>query len=306
MSKEPGENEEREPEEAGEESEGIEQPGEVEEQPEEAGAGSLTEEATPTGTIYTFSFPKGKEVRYVFLSLAQLLNEGLFTMGPDGITLKAIDPSKVALISLNIPSTALEEVNITETVKVGLIFDTVKKLAKRIRAKDKVELGIDKGRGRFIMTIYYGAKGKESGMYRRFYLPIVDVSQEEVPELNIEYPTRVRMSIDQFYDALLAASEISDAVTISIDPSAFSVRAIGDGGRYYEVQFQSSDEVFQEYAASEKHEATYSLDYLLDMSRQMKPICEYVTIELASNKPIKLTYEFASGYLTYFVAPRAA
>jgi proliferating cell nuclear antigen len=301
------------PEEEEENREGVEEENEAvneegaggEEESTTEGGGSITQEGVGGGTVYTFTFPKGKDVRYVFLSLAQVLNEALFTMSPDGISLKAVDSSKVSLVILNIPSTALEEVNITDTVKVGILFDTVKKLARRIRAKDKVDIGVDRGRNRFLMTIYYGSKGKESGMYRRFYLPIVDVAQEDIPEPKIDYPVRIRMSMDAFRDALTMAEDISDAVTFAADPESFVIKASGEGGRYYEVQYQSTDESFQEFSVSERHEASYSLEYITSMNRQMAPICEYVTIEFATNKPIRLTYEFASGSLTYYVAPRA-
>ncbi|MDT7902845.1 MAG: DNA polymerase sliding clamp [Caldivirga sp.] len=301
------------PEEEEENREGVEEENEAvneegaggEEESTAEGGGSITQEGVGGGAVYTFTFPKGKDVRYVFLSLAQVLNEALFTMSPDGISLKAVDSSKVSLVILNIPSTALEEVNITDTVKVGILFDTVKKLARRIRAKDKVDIGVDRGRNRFLMTIYYGSKGKESGMYRRFYLPIVDVAQEDIPEPKIDYPVRIRMSMDAFRDALTMAEDISDAVTFAADPESFVIKASGEGGRYYEVQYQSTDESFQEFSVSERHEASYSLEYITSMNSQMAPICEYVTIEFATNKPIRLTYEFASGSLTYYVAPRA-
>ncbi|MFP3237735.1 MAG: DNA polymerase sliding clamp [Caldivirga sp.] len=301
------------PEEEEENREGVEEENEAvneegaggEEESTAEGGGSITQEGVGGGAVYTFTFPKGKDVRYVFLSLAQVLNEALFTMSPDGISLKAVDSSKVSLVILNIPSTALEEVNITDTVKVGILFDTVKKLARRIRAKDKVDIGVDRGRNRFLMTIYYGSKGKESGMYRRFYLPIVDVAQEDIPEPKIDYPVRIRMSMDAFKDALTMAEDISDAVTFAADPESFVIKASGEGGRYYEVQYQSTDESFQEFSVSERHEASYSLEYITSMNSQMAPICEYVTIEFATNKPIRLTYEFASGSLTYYVAPRA-
>lgn len=294
------------PEETGEEEEGEETPEETtESEPQEVGGGSIAQEVGEAGPVYLFTFPKGKDVRYVFLGLAQVLNEALFTMSPDGISLKAIDASKVSLIMLNIPSTALESVNITDVVKVGVIFDVVKKLARRIRAKDKVEIGVDKGKNKFVMVIYYGAKGKESGMYRKFYIPIVDVAAEDIPEPKIDYPVRIRMDIDAFRDALSMAEDISDSITFSADPESFTIKTIGEGGRYYEVQYQSTDEVFQEFSVSEKHEASYSLDYIANMNRQMSPICDYVTIEFATNKPIRLTYDFASGSLIYYVAPRA-
>jgi len=254
---------------------------------------------------YRIMFPKGKEFRYVFTALANLLQETNFVIDTEGIKMKSIDPSKVSLIILNIPGSSLEEYSVTKELKVGISFDLVKKILKRIGARDKVELGVDMGKNKFFITIYT-KKGKEGGFYRRFGIPIINIAEEEVPEPKLEYPVRVRMDMDAFLDVISAAGEISDSVKFVVDEDKFSIIAEGEGGKALETTYTSSDEVFYEYSVQGSHNSTYAIELLLDFVRPMRQVSDTVTIEFDNNKPLKLTMDFAIGSLQFYLAPRVA
>ncbi|MCG2864293.1 MAG: DNA polymerase sliding clamp [Vulcanisaeta sp.] len=291
-----GEEESEEPEEATEE--------EGEELGEEAG-GAEGGGVVESEEYYRIMFPKGKEFRYVFTALANLLQETNFVIDTEGIKMKSIDPSKVSLIILNIPGSSLEEYSVTKELKVGISFDLVKKILKRIGARDKVELGVDMGKNKFFITIYT-KKGKEGGFYRRFGIPIINIAEEEVPEPKLEYPVRVRMDMDAFLDIISAAGEISDSVKFVVDEDKFSIIAEGEGGKALETTYTSSDEVFYEYSVQGSHNSTYAIELLLDFVRPMKQVSDTVTIEFDNNKPLKLTMDFAIGSLQFYLAPRVA
>jgi len=291
-----GEEESEEPEEATEE-EGEELGGEA----GGAEGGGVVE----SEEYYRIMFPKGKEFRYVFTALANLLQETNFVIDTEGIKMKSIDPSKVSLIILNIPGSSLEEYSVTKELKVGISFDLVKKILKRIGARDKVELGVDMGKNKFFITIYT-KKGKEGGFYRRFGIPIINIAEEEVPEPKLEYPVRVRMDMDAFLDIISAAGEISDSVKFVVDEDKFSIIAEGEGGKALETTYTSSDEVFYEYSVQGSHNSTYAIELLLDFVRPMKQVSDTVTIEFDNNKPLKLTMDFAIGSLQFYLAPRVA
>jgi len=61
-------------------------------------------------------FPKGKDVKYLFTALANLLHEANIIFTPDGIRMKSIDPSKVSLLILDIPSMNLEEIRVLHPI----------------------------------------------------------------------------------------------------------------------------------------------------------------------------------------------
>ncbi len=271
---------------------------ELEETKEEVTAEELAEE------IFQVMFPKGKEVKYLFTALANLLHEANIVFSPDGLKMRSIDPSKVSLIVLDIPSVNLEEIRAPREMRVGLVFDIVKKIAKRIKARDKVEFVVKPGTGKLYLTIYT-KKGREAGTYRRFGIPIVNVAEEDIPEPSMTFPVRVRMDADTFTDIVAAADEISDAVTFIAKPDTFIVKAVGEGGKILEAEYTRTDEAIYEMDIEEASEATYSTEYILDCARQMRQICEYVIIEFATNKPLRLTFEFSVGKLQFYLAPRA-
>ncbi|ADY00483.1 Proliferating cell nuclear antigen, PCNA [Vulcanisaeta moutnovskia 768-28] len=286
-----------------EETEGVEAEGTGEEvsEGEEGGAGGVVE----TEEYYRIMFPKGKEFRYIFTALANLLQESNLIIDSEGIKMKSIDPSKVSLVILNIPGSGLEEYTVTKELKIGISFDLIKKILKRVKAREKVELGVDTSRNRFFVTIYT-KKGREGGFYRRFGLPIINIAEEEVPEPKLEYPVRIRMDMDVFIDVLSSANEFSDSVRFIAKEDTFSIMAESEGGKAIETTYTSSDEVFYEYSVQGSHDAMYSVELLLDFIKPMKQISETVTIEFDNNKPLKLTIDFAIGSVQFYLAPRVA
>jgi proliferating cell nuclear antigen len=289
------ESEEEHEEESEEEiSEGAEEVSETEE-----GEGGVVE----TEGYYRIMFPKGKEFRYVFTALANLLQESNLIIDSEGIKMKSIDPSKVSLVILNILGSSLEEYTVAKELKVGISFDLVKMILKRVQAKEKVELGVDMSKNRFYITIYT-KKGREGGFYRRFGLPIVNIVEEEVPEPKLEYTVRIKMNMDAFLDIIGTSSEVSDSVKFVAKDDSLSIIAEGEGGKALESTYTSNDEVFYEYSVQGSHDASYAVDLLLDFIRPLKQISDSVTLEFDNNKPLKLTIDFAIGSIQFYLAPR--
>ncbi|MFP3178764.1 MAG: DNA polymerase sliding clamp [Thermocladium sp.] len=278
---------------------------EAEEQPEEemeaevGGKGSLSGE----GGVYSLLFPKGKDVRYVFSAMATMLKDAAFSLGPDGVKLRAMDSSKVSIIMLDIPSSSLDEVNIGEEIKVGISFDVLRKIMRRISSRDKVEFIVDKPQGKLHVVIYT-KKGKEGGMYRKFSLSLIDVSMEDVPEPNLEYPIRITADLDSMLDIIAAANDISDIVSFTAAANQFIIRAEGEGGKAIESIYQSTDELFHEYVVNTEGSASYSAKQILGFMSQMRQICDAVTMEFATDKPLKLTFNFSTGSLLLYLLQR--
>ncbi len=272
---------------------------------EEEGVGGITEEVV-SGVVQRLMFPKGKEFRYAFTALANVLQEANLIVDSEGIRLKSIDPSKVSLVVLRIPSTSLEEFEVSRELRIGLNFDIIKKILKRIKARQKVELSVDLARNRFYITIYT-KKGRESGFYRRFGLPIINVAEEEIPEPQIEYPVRIRMDLETFIDLIASADELSDSVKLIAAEDSFTIFAEGEGGKALETTFPKDDPAFFEFHVEDGvHESTYSTEILVDFLRPMKQISRTVTIGFDTNKPLRLILDFAIGKIEFYLAPRVA
>lgn len=249
-------------------------------------------------------FSKGKEPRYVFQALISMLPEASFSFTADGITLKALDPSKVALLELNFTAGGLEEYYVDHDVRIGLLFSTLKDAIKRVGAAEKLEIGVDEERQRFVMSVY-PKKGKESGITRRFSFPIVQLAEEEVPEINVEYDASFVMDASTFDDMMAMAEEVSDAVTIQVAGSSVTFRAVGEGGREAYAEFGQESEALYEVSASGAISAKYTVELVRNISSKLKSVTKRVRVELGEGKPMRLTYEFASGTFYMILAPRS-
>jgi proliferating cell nuclear antigen len=271
---------------------------------EEFEGGSAIEETVEGGEVFRIIFPRGKEFRYGLAALSTLLQEANLVMNPEGIRLKSIDPSKVSLVMLDIPSTGLEEYHVSSEVKIGISFDLVKKVLSRVRSRDRVELQVDTARNRLYIVMHSG--GKDGGLYRRFGLPIINIAEEEVPEPRIDYPVRIRMSMESFVDVMASAQDISDSVILAATEDEFTVSSIGEGGKSIESVYPSGDESIYDYSVKSPQKAMYSVELIMDFVRNMRQICESLTLEFATNKPLKLTFEFPIGMIQFYLAPRVS
>jgi proliferating cell nuclear antigen len=248
-------------------------------------------------------FPKGKEPRYAFEVLIKTLPEAVLVFSHDGIWLKSLDPTKTVLFDLTFHATALEDYVVEEETKVGLIFTTIKDVVKRIGATEKLELEVDNEKNRFSLYVY-PKKGKEVGLVRRFSFPIVQVAEEEVPELSLTFDASFEIDSSAFEDVLSMVGEVSDWVQIAASPGGIVFRGVGDGGKAAEVELSNDSESVFSISAEDAVSAKYSIETLKDLSSKMKSISRRVKVELSENKPLKLTYEFSTGIFSAVVAPR--
>ncbi len=248
-------------------------------------------------------FPKGKEPRYVFEVLIRTLPEAVLAFTHDGIGLKSLDPTKTVLFNLTFHATALEDYVVEEETKVGLIFTTIKDVIKRIRATEKLELEVDNEKNRFSLYVY-PKKGKEVGLVRRFSFPIVQVVEEEVPELSLTFDASFEIDSSVFDDILAMVKEISDWIKITASPEGIVFKGVGEGGKAAEVELSHDSESVFSISAEGVISAKYSVETLKDISGKMKSISKRVKVELSENKPLKLTYEFSTGIFSAVVAPR--
>jgi proliferating cell nuclear antigen len=248
-------------------------------------------------------FPKGKEPRYAFEVLIKTLPEAVLAFSHDGIGLKSLDPTKTVLFNLTFHATALEDYVVEEETKVGLIFTTIKDVIKRIRATEKLELEVDNEKNRFSLYVY-PKKGKEVGLVRRFSFPIVQVVEEEVPELSLTFDASFEIDSSVFDDILAMVEEISDWIQITASPEGIVFKGVGEGGKAAEVELSHDSESVFNISAEGAISAKYSVETLKDISGKMKSISKRVKVELSENKPLKLTYEFSTGIFSAVVAPR--
>jgi len=233
--------------------------------------------------------------RSIVSAIAELIDEANFKATPDGLSLRAMDPSHVVMIELELPPMAFDEYVCDEELMIGVNFDEFNKLLKRASARERLEMEVtDKSR----LTLRFLGKA-----LRVFRMPLIDIAGEELPSPSLEFNVRARVISDALKDAIKDASVISDYVKFKADPEALTLTASGDRG---DVEVKLSEDMgsLVELEVKEPSASTYSLSYLSDMMKAVAA-AEIVTVQFSTDMPLRLDFELpGDGRITYYLAPR--
>lgn len=235
--------------------------------------------------------------RYVIAAISKIIEETSISINEDGVRLKAIDPSYTSLVDFYVPATAFTEYELSgKEVLVSINLEDLSKVLKRARSSD--ELVLEPGVGKLVVALV--GRG-----VRKFSLPSLEASVEEVPEISFEKAFRGKLPPTSLASILRELKTIGDEIE-------FSVKSGGDGLvvkssseiAEAEVVLNFSSGVFIEYEVLADASSKYTIDYLADISPVGK-VAEYVTLSFGDKTPIELQYDLPlGGSLKFYVAPR--
>ena len=85
-------------------------------------------------------FDGAKEFADLIATASNLIDEAAFKVTEEGISMRAMDPSRVVLIDLNLPETVFSKYDVEEAETIGINMDHFKKILKRGKGKDTLIL----------------------------------------------------------------------------------------------------------------------------------------------------------------------
>jgi proliferating cell nuclear antigen len=247
--------------------------------------------------MFKLKVADAKLLRDMITSISILVDEASFKLDPEGLKLRAMDPSRVAMIDFEWPKTVFEEYQCTEPSKMCINISELLKLLKRAGKDEVVELSLDEKSGRLQVKI--------SGKYARdFTMPTLEASEEEVPTPKITFNIRAKATTQGLSQAIEDAQLVSDHVRVEADAEKLVFHAAGDlmGAT---ITLQKGSDTLLDLEAKEPAKATFSLSYLLEIVKAASATSDIATMEFSSDMPIKLDFQQTKeGKLTFYLAPR--
>ena len=230
-------------------------------------------------------------------AISILIDEATFDVSPEGIKLRAMDPSRVAMVDFEWPKTVFDDYSCSENMKMCINISELLKLLRRTGKDETVELSLDEKTGKLKIAI----KGNYS---RTFNMPTLEAMDEDVPTPKVTFNVSAKTTTQGLREAIEDASLVSDHVKIEADNQKMVMIAAGDimGAK---IEFKPGDDVLLEMKAKEASKATFSLSYLSEIVKASVPTSEIVVIEFSTDMPIKLDFQQEKeGKLKFFLAPR--
>ena len=238
-----------------------------------------------------------KQLKDMITAISTLIDEATFDINPDGIKLRAMDPSRVAMVDFEWPKTVFDEYTCSEPMKMCINISEMLKLLRRTGKDESVELSLDEKTGRLQMTI--------RGRYMRsFNMPTLEAVEEEVPTPKVAFNVRAKTTTDGLSQAIEDANLVSDHVRIEIDKEKMVMRATGDlmGAT---IEMKKGSDALLDLEAKEPSKATFSLSYLSEIVKASAATSDIATIEFSTDMPIRLDFQQPKeGKLTFYLAPR--
>lgn len=247
--------------------------------------------------MFKIKVADAKLLRDMITSISILVDEATFKLDPEGLKLRAMDPSRVAMVDFEWPKVVFDEYVCTEPTKMCINVSELLKLLKRSGKDETVELGLDEKTGRLQLKI--------TGKYvRSFTMPTLEASEEEVPTPKLSFNVKVKATAQGLSQAIEDAQLVSDHVRVEADGEKLVLNASGDlmGA---EITLQKGSDTILDLEAKEPSKATFSLSYLSEIIKSASATSDIAILEFSSDMPIRLDFQQAKeGKLTFYLAPR--
>ncbi len=243
--------------------------------------------------MFELKLDNAKHWRDCIEAIVSLIDEGLFSIAPEGITLKAMDPSGISMVSFTMPSKAFSKYEIEKAVSIGLNLDSLSKILARTRDNEALVMKDTDGK----MSLEFVGDNSR----RRYKLKLIDVKKGVEKEPNVEFDAKVEIDGEHLKNALKDATLISSYISFKASKGQFAISAKGDSGELEESHEIDGGKI-RKVDASKDASAVYNLEFLESMVRST-PMGNVIHLSLKSDQPLKLSYNIGDANVTYFLAP---
>ena len=220
--------------------------------------------------------------------ISELVTEVRIKVDEEGLSITAIDPANVAMVSFNLPKKSFSVFQ-SEKETLGVNLDDFKKILKR--ASSKSSLILERKENSLLIKI-------DDKIKRNFTLNLIelDSNEKEFPK-GLEFSSKVEIDSQDLIDSIEDCSVVSDACSLIIQENKFIIEAKEINSARTEF---SSDEVKIE---AEDCHSRYSLEYLQKFMKGSK-IFQKTILNFASDHPLKMDLISEELSLTFLLAPR--
>ncbi len=228
-------------------------------------------------------------------AIANLVDEGSFEATKDGLHLRTMDPSQIAMVDFKLPAHAFQKIDVDGKASVTMNLADFSKILARTRSDESVEILLDEKESKLHLTFSGDSK-------RVFKMPLLDSGATMPKEPNVPFDATVKMQGGALKAMLQDAGLLSSHVVFSIDESGMTLEAKGDSGDLRSETTKDSG-LLASINAKGKSRAMFPYEYLNDIAKAC-PDDSALELNLKSDAPVKISYQIGEAQLTYYLAPR--
>jgi proliferating cell nuclear antigen len=230
-------------------------------------------------------------------TIAEIIDEGILKITKDGISMVAADRAMVAVVDFQILATAFDKFDVDQEHSIGMNIANLLSVLKRATAEDRATFNLQDAKLEIVL---------ENASRRRFIIPLLDISQEEVPPIDqLEFTGKAEVKPGILQSGIADAEVVADSVIFEAERNRFGMRAEGDISSA-QLELEKGNQSLLDLKTDGDIKSRYPLDYLKKMIKAAK-IAESVSLEWGQDYPMKLSFKSTDKVsLTFILAPRVA
>ncbi len=231
-------------------------------------------------------------------TVGSLVDEAKLNISEEGLQIKAVDPSHVAMIEANLVKSAFDSYE-AKSMEMGLDIDKFKNVLTVASKDDMVELEMDDKLNRLVVNI---------GNLTRA-MPLLDTSGMPDPKVpSLDLPASVSVAVGEIGQGLKASKSVSDHIALSTTKDSF--RLVCEGDNQNSVDVSLGKDQLEKLDSAEDATSLFSLEYFALMVNSL-PSDRILHINLGNDLPVKIDADLAvddmtgaQGNVKFLLAPR--
>lgn len=221
--------------------------------------------------------------------ISELVLEVRIKVNKEGVSIIAIDPANVAMVSFKLPVAAFAEFRIENDEVLGVSLESLKAVLRRCSAGSVLVMQKEEN------TLKLEIKDK---IRREFNLALIEIDAEEKEIPSLDFSSKIEMASINFAEAIEDCSVVADSCSFVSEPNKFIIQAKGSLNSF-RSEFSSDESNIQAQQASSK----YSLEYLQKIIKATK-ITNKTVINFSTDYPLRLDFNTPFIELSFILAPR--
>ena len=228
-------------------------------------------------------------------AIYELIKEEVsFKLTSDGLSMRAMDPANVAMVSFKLLLPAFETYKLDADMTIGVDMEKFYNVLKQSLPGDAVTLKAEEAK----LHIMFEGQSK-----RKFSIPLLELNGEERKAPNLEFAVTAKITPEAIKQALSDAKVVADSAVFAAKKGVLMISAVGDSGEV-EVEFSEGKGQVIALDVREDARARYALDYLEKMIKGTK-LSNEIIVKFKTDYPIQMDYAMKDTLLLSFIlAPR--
>ncbi|MEM0047451.1 MAG: hypothetical protein QW464_01025 [Ignisphaera sp.] len=240
-----------------------------------------------------FSYPSAKDFTNILKTLSEIVDEVLFKVSEKGVNVKALDPSRVAMISITLPAESFQEFRAEKELSIGLAVGNLTKILKQLKKGDKLTIGANEESVEILV---------EGTSMRRYKFRNIEVVEEEIPELSPQYDVEASVLSSPFRTALSELASVTSTIGITATQDALTLLDFDSKRSTYKLTTASGN-VISLNVKKENVVGAYDSEYVAKIEDILR-LSNIIDVKFGSEAPLYISAEFSGGKAEYYLAAK--